>query len=337
MPNLVISPNSQSPVTYAYIRGIGSDQLVAGFDPGVCVPPRRHLRRSAVVDAGRLVGHAARRSVARPAGHVVRPQHDGRFDQRDHGRIRRRSSKRSSTSPPATTTTCANAASSTVRSPTTYRGGSQSSTKATTAIRTTRYGHNGDVTDYTSVRGKLKFDLSENANLVLTAQNFREQRQSEPAPSRTVCAGRLRPGAADRNRYGRHLRRCDPEPEERARGREGLSRVVWTSTTTFSARLTWDFDWAISRPGNARVEHGIHRQQLVPVGRHRPVEQPRAVPALDDEHGSVDAGTPARIGRQGAVGVDRRRCSISTRTCRATTRSRTARRSSAFSSTTAAN
>src|SRR5262245_14758165 len=34
-PNLVISPNSQSPVTYAYIRGIGSDQLVAGFDPGV--------------------------------------------------------------------------------------------------------------------------------------------------------------------------------------------------------------------------------------------------------------------------------------------------------------
>lgn len=34
-PNLVISPNAQSPVTYAYIRGIGSDQLVAGFDPGV--------------------------------------------------------------------------------------------------------------------------------------------------------------------------------------------------------------------------------------------------------------------------------------------------------------
>ena len=34
-PNLVISHNSQSPVTYAYIRGIGSDQLVAGFDPGV--------------------------------------------------------------------------------------------------------------------------------------------------------------------------------------------------------------------------------------------------------------------------------------------------------------
>src|SRR5580765_2608835 len=27
-PNLVISPNSQSPVTYAYIRGVGSDQLV---------------------------------------------------------------------------------------------------------------------------------------------------------------------------------------------------------------------------------------------------------------------------------------------------------------------
>jgi iron complex outermembrane receptor protein len=34
-PNLVISHNSQSPVTYAYIRAIGSDQLVAGFDPGV--------------------------------------------------------------------------------------------------------------------------------------------------------------------------------------------------------------------------------------------------------------------------------------------------------------
>src|SRR5690606_31034886 len=34
-PNLVVSHNSQSPVTYAYIRGIGSDQLVAGFDPGV--------------------------------------------------------------------------------------------------------------------------------------------------------------------------------------------------------------------------------------------------------------------------------------------------------------
>ncbi|NJN52913.1 MAG: TonB-dependent receptor [Gammaproteobacteria bacterium] len=34
-PNLFISHNSQSPVTYAYIRGVGSDQLVAGFDPGV--------------------------------------------------------------------------------------------------------------------------------------------------------------------------------------------------------------------------------------------------------------------------------------------------------------
>ena len=34
VPNLVISPNSQSPVTYAYIRGIGSDQLVAGSRGG---------------------------------------------------------------------------------------------------------------------------------------------------------------------------------------------------------------------------------------------------------------------------------------------------------------
>ena len=35
VPNLLISHNSQSPVTYAFIRGVGSDQLVAGFDPGV--------------------------------------------------------------------------------------------------------------------------------------------------------------------------------------------------------------------------------------------------------------------------------------------------------------
>src|SRR5262249_58603589 len=35
VPNLIISPNSQSPVTYAYIRGIGSDQLVARLHPGV--------------------------------------------------------------------------------------------------------------------------------------------------------------------------------------------------------------------------------------------------------------------------------------------------------------
>ena len=48
-----------------------------------------------------------------------------------------------------------------------------------------KIGHDGDVIDYTSVRGKLRFELSENANLVLTAQNFQNngnqsQRRREP-------------------------------------------------------------------------------------------------------------------------------------------------------------
>ena len=50
------------------------------------VSPRRRLRGPTVVDARRHVGHATRRGVARPARYVVRPQHDGRFDQRDHRR-----------------------------------------------------------------------------------------------------------------------------------------------------------------------------------------------------------------------------------------------------------
>jgi hypothetical protein len=58
-------------------------------------------------------------------------------------------------------------------------------------------GHNGDVVDYTSVRGKLKFELSDNANLVLTAQNFQNSgNQSQRRRERwwlAVCRRRSEP------------------------------------------------------------------------------------------------------------------------------------------------
>ncbi len=138
VPNLVISPNSQSPVTYAYIRGIGSDQLVAGFDPGVSY----HLDGVYVGQPSSMPGDLwdmQRVEVLRgPQGTLygrnttggsinvitADPSQDfemfgdvtaGNYDD-DSRTIRRQRS----------------------RSQTTYRRDWRSSTKATTAIRTTR-------------------------------------------------------------------------------------------------------------------------------------------------------------------------------------------------------
>lgn len=182
-PNLVISHNSQSPVTYAYIRGIGSDQLVAGFDPGVAY----HVDGVYVGQPSSMPGNfwdMERIEVLRgPQGtlygrnttggsiNVITRDPEPGFEANgdvlvgDYGRKRVRVAL----------------------------GGGSETVSARLAVLTDSndgfqenlVGPNGDVIDHTSVRGKLKFAIGDRGELVLTAQRFdnkgrQSQRRREP-------------------------------------------------------------------------------------------------------------------------------------------------------------
>lgn len=177
-PNLVISHNSQSPVTYAYIRGIGSDQLVAGFDPGVAY----HVDGVYIGQPSSMPGNfwdMERIEVLRgPQGtlygrnttggsiNVITRNPEAGLDAEgdilvgDYGRTRVRAA---------------------------IGGGSDAISGRLSVLsdesdgyQENLVGRNGDVIDHTSVRGKLKFTLGDLGELVLTAQRFEnEGRQSQ--------------------------------------------------------------------------------------------------------------------------------------------------------------
>ena len=182
-PNLVISHNSQSPVTYAYIRGVGSDQLVAGFDPGVAYhtdgvyvgnPSSMpvdlwDMERIEVLRGvqGTLYGRNTTGGSINVITRDPSPEFDA-FGDVTGGNYDRKRFR------------------GVVNGGTDFVSGRLSViTEENDGYQDNFIGGNGDVTDYQAVRGKLKFDFGENIDLVLSAQRFentgnQSQKKGEP-------------------------------------------------------------------------------------------------------------------------------------------------------------
>jgi iron complex outermembrane recepter protein len=241
VPSLVISPNSQSPVTYAYIRGIGSDQLVAGFDPGVSY----HLDGNYVGQPSSMPGDMwdmQRVEVLRgPQGTL-------------YGRNTTGGSINVITADPTQDFEVFGDVTAgdyeDVRERLVVNGALADDISARLAVvnesndgyQDNKIGHNGDVVDYTSVRGKLRFDLSENANLVLTAQNFQNsgnqsQRRREPfAPAVFPLPPPIGPVTVD------IFTGAVPNPKNVREVAKDYREYLNLDNDFLAARLTWDFD-----------------------------------------------------------------------------------------------
>jgi iron complex outermembrane receptor protein len=236
VPNLIISANSQSPVTYAYIRGIGSDQLVAGFDPGVAY----HLDGIYVGQPSSMPGDMwdmERVEVLRgPQGTLygrnttggsinvitADPTQDfelfgdvtgGNYDDvRERGVIN-------------------GALADDISARLSFVNESND------GYQDNKVGHNADVINYTSVRGKLKFDISDDANLVLTAQRFENngntaQRRREPFGPATF------PGGFTVNIFTGAI----PNPKNVREVAKDYPERLNLDNDYLSGRLTWDID-----------------------------------------------------------------------------------------------
>jgi iron complex outermembrane receptor protein len=249
VPNLIISPNSQSPVTYAYIRGIGSDQLVAGFDPGVAY----HLDGVYVGQPSSMPGDLwdmERVEVLRgPQGTLygrnttggsinvitADPTNDfemfgdvtaGNYnDWRERGVISGAFTEDIS-------------------------GRLSFVNEGNDGYQDNKVGPNGDVTNYTSLRGKLKFDFSENANLVLTAQTFenngnQSQRRREPfAPAIFPIPPEFGGGTVTVDIFTGAI----PNPKNVREVAKDYPERLNLNNDFLSARLTWDIDTGIFGP-----------------------------------------------------------------------------------------
>jgi iron complex outermembrane receptor protein len=229
-PNLVISPNSQSPVTYAYIRGVGSDQLVAGFDPGVAY----HFDGIYVGQPSSMPGDLwdmERVEVLRgPQGTLYGRNTTG-------GSINVITNDPTDKFEALVDVTGGNYADERVRGAVNVPV-TDSIAGRISFIQEQNDGyqdnifnnsHSGDVTDYYSVRGKLKFDFGDSANLVLTAQTFendgnQSQRRREPFGPNPAFDGAI------------------PNPNNvRDVGKDFHEKLNLTNHL-YSARLTWDLD-----------------------------------------------------------------------------------------------
>ena len=229
-PNLVISHNSQSPVTYAYIRGIGSDQLVAGFDPGVAyhvdgiyvgqpsaMPGDMwDLERVEVLRGpqgtlyGRNTTGGSINVITREPG--AEPDANMDFTIGNYGRKRIRAA---------------------------FGGGIADGVAGRLSFirdndngyQQNSAGDNGDQTDYTSVRGKLKFDLGESADIVLTAQLFdsegrQSQKRREPFGPISVYEG------------------ATPNPTDPRKVAKDHPENLDLENRYFSGKLSWDLGFA---------------------------------------------------------------------------------------------
>lgn len=233
-PNLVISHNSQSPVTYAYIRGIGSDQLVAGFDPGVAyhvdgiyvgqpsaMPGDMwDLERVEVLRGpqGTLYGRNTTGGSINVITREPSEELDGNIDVTfgNYGRERVRA---------AIGGGLAEGVSGRLSFISDQDNGYQQNVA----------GDNGDQTDYTSIRGKLKVDLGESADILLTAQLFdSEGRQSQKRrePFGPVDFG----GGFVINVYDG----ATPNPTDPRKVGKDHPEMLDLENQFFSAKLTWD-------------------------------------------------------------------------------------------------
>ncbi|MEQ8693648.1 MAG: TonB-dependent receptor [Pseudomonadales bacterium] len=226
-PNLVISPNSQSPVTYAYIRGIGSDQLVAGFDPGVAY----HVDGLYVGQPSAMPGDMwdmTRVEVLRgPQGTLYGRNTTG-------GSINLITAEPTADFTAFGDITLGNYDRRRVRG--VINGGNETVAGRLSFIadkddgyQDNLIGGNGDETDHHSIRGKLKIALSDNAEVLLTAQRFENngrnsQKKREGFAGLPVYAGAI-PNPSDPRKIAKDRReRLDLE------------------NTLLSGRLTVDFE-----------------------------------------------------------------------------------------------
>lgn len=243
VPNLIISPNSQSPVTYAYIRGIGSDQLVAGFDPGVAYhvdgvyigqPSSMpgdlwDMERVEVLRGpqGTLYGRNTTGGSINVITKDPTEEFEANFDVTggNYEDVRERGAVSGALTDDIS-------------------GRLSFINERNEGYQDDFTSHNGDVTDYYSVRGKLKFEISEDANLVLTAQQFQNngnqsQKRREPfAPYTfpgTSFTVDIFAGAIPNPRDPREVAKDYPE------------RLRLTNDF-YSARLTWDVDMGALGP-----------------------------------------------------------------------------------------
>ena len=242
VPNLIISPNSQSPVTYAYIRGIGSDQLVAGFDPGVAY----HVDGIYIGQPSSMPGDLwdmERVEVLRgPQGTL-------------YGRNTTGGSLNVITNDPtqefAANLDVTGSNYDGVRERGMINGALADDISGRLSFVNERndgyqnnlVGNNGDVTNYYSVRGKLKFEISEDADLVLMAQVFQNdgnqsQRRREPFAPVDFGGGfvvDIFDGAIPNPRNPRDVAKDYPE------------RLRLTNDF-YSAKLTWNVDMGALGP-----------------------------------------------------------------------------------------